>query len=107
MVALLGIPAYDPTHKKDSTLSNRVVNELLKKELGFQGLVFADALNMHAVSKLYKPGEVDVLALRAGNDVLLVSEDVPEAIRRMKQALKSAIVDKKDIEYKVKKILRV
>lgn len=106
MVAHLGIPAYDPTPNKASTLSNRVVNELLKKELGFQGLVFTDALNMHAVSKFYKPGEVDVLALRAGNDVLLLSEDVPEAIRRIKQALKSGILDKKDIESKVKKILR-
>lgn len=106
MVAHLGIPAYDPTPNKASTLSNQVVNELLKKELGFEGLVFTDALNMKAVSKYYKPGEVDVLALRAGNDILLLSEDVPEAIKRIKQALKSGILDKKEIESKVKKVLR-
>ena len=106
MVAHLGIPAYDPTPNKASTLSNQVVNELLKKELGFQGLIFTDALNMKAVSKHYKPGEVDVLALQAGNDILLLSEDVPEAIKRIKQALKTGALNKKEIEAKVKKVLR-
>lgn len=106
MVAHLGVPAYDKTPNKASTLSSPIVTDLLRKELGFDGLVFTDALNMKAVSKHYKPGEVDVLALRAGNDVLLLSEDVPEAIKRIKHALKTGVLKQEAIDGKVKKILR-
>ena len=55
--------------------------------MGFEGLIFTDALNMKGVSKFYEPGEVDVKALLAGNDVLLFAEDVPKAIEKIKEAI--------------------
>ncbi len=59
MVAHLNIPALDSTPNLASTLSKLIVTDLLKNKLGFNGLVFTDALNMKGVTKFYKPGEVD------------------------------------------------
>ena len=87
MVAHLSIPALDTTPNQASTLTKKIVQGLLKDTLGFKGLVFTDALNMKGVSKFYKPGEADVKALVAGNDVLLFSEDVPTAIAGIKAAI--------------------
>lgn len=106
MVAHLGIPAFDNVPNKASTLSKPIVTGVLKNELGFKGLVFTDALNMKGVTKFYKPGEVDVLALQAGNDILLLSEDVPEAVSRIKTAIKAGRLDQEEINRSVKKVLK-
>lgn len=105
MVAHLYIPALDSTPNRASTLSKRIVTDLLKNELGFKGLVFTDALNMRGVSAFYNPGELDVEALIAGNDVLLFSEDVPLAIQKIKEAIADGRVSQKDIDEKCKHIL--
>lgn len=105
LVAHLHIPAYDNTQNRASTLSKNIVTELLKEKLDFQGLIFTDALNMKGVSKYFKPGEVDVMALKAGNDVLLFSEDVPTAIKKIKEALENGDLNQKDVYKSVKKIL--
>ncbi|MTI30768.1 glycoside hydrolase family 3 N-terminal domain-containing protein [Xanthovirga aplysinae] len=105
MVAHLYVPAYDKTPNQATTLSKKVVTKLLKKEMGFEGLVFTDALNMKGVSKFYAPGEVDVKALLAGNDILLFSENVPTALKMIKKAIKDKKISKKEIARRVKKIL--
>jgi len=105
MVAHLHIPALDDTKDLATTLSEKVVNQLLKKELKFEGLVFTDALNMKGVSSFYQPGEVDVKALLAGNDVLLFSENVPEAINKIKEAVKNGEITQKEIDERCYKIL--
>lgn len=107
MVAHTYIPAYDTTLNRATSLSPQLVTKLLKQKLGFQGLVFTDALNMKAVSKYYQPGEVDLLALQAGNDILLFPEDVPKAITLIKAAIEKGELDTALIEQKVKKILAV
>lgn len=105
MVAHLYIPAIDSTPNQASTLSTKVVDSLLKKQLHFQGLVFTDALNMKGVSKYYPPGIVDVKALLAGNDVLLFSEDVPKAMEEIKQAIKKKEITQEEIDAHCRKIL--
>ena len=55
MVAHLYIPEIDNTKNQAVSLSPRLVNDLLKDELGFEGLVITDALNMKGVSKYYEP----------------------------------------------------
>jgi beta-N-acetylhexosaminidase len=105
MVAHLYIPALDSTPNTASTLSRRVVSDLLKQDLGFQGLVFTDALNMKGVSAFFEPGRVDVKALLAGNDVLLYSEDVPLAIREIKKAIENNEISTEEIDTRVRKIL--
>lgn len=107
LVAHLHIPAYDNTPNKASTLSKEIVTDLLKEKLDFQGLIFTDALNMKGVSKYFKPGQVDVMALKAGNDVLLFSEDVPTALNQIKEAIANGDLDQKDVYNSVRKILNV
>ncbi len=105
MVAHLSVPALDPTPKQASTLSKPIVTDLLRKKLGFQGLIFTDALNMKGVADLYPPGEVDALALLAGNDILLYSMDVPTAIARIRKAIAEDRISWKELEKRVKKVL--
>ena len=105
IVAHLFIPALDTTLNQASTLSKKVVTGLLKDTLGFKGLVFTDALNMKGVSKFNKPGEVDVKALIAGNDVLLFPEDVPTAIKKIKSAIDSGLISQEEIDKRCLKIL--
>ncbi|MGI8892382.1 MAG: glycoside hydrolase family 3 N-terminal domain-containing protein [Bacteroidia bacterium] len=107
MVAHLFIPAYDTTTNKATTLSKAVVDSLLKKQMGFEGLIFTDALNMKGVSAFHKPGEVDLMALMAGNDVLLFPEDVPAAITRIHIAIQNCEINQADIDERVRKILAV
>ncbi|MBY0424015.1 MAG: glycosyl hydrolase, partial [Cytophagales bacterium] len=104
MVAHIHVPAYDDEPNKATTLSENVVTDLLKGKLDFEGLVFTDALNMKGVSKYFKPGEVDVKALLAGNDVLLFSENVPIAIEKIKEAIEAHQISEKEIDKRVKKI---
>jgi len=105
MVAHLFIPALDSTPNTATTLSKAVVTDLLQTKMGFEGLIFTDALNMKGVSSFYKPGEVDVKALIAGNDVLLFSEDVPTAIKEVKKAIATGEISKVRVWKSVKKIL--
>jgi beta-N-acetylhexosaminidase len=106
MVAHINIPALDNRENMATTLSRAVVTDLLKTELQFKGLVFTDALNMKGVSSFHKPGEVDLKALLAGNDVLLYAEDVPIAIEKIRKAIRKDDVTEEEINEKVKKILR-
>ena len=105
MVAHLYVPALDNTKNQPSTLSKKIVTKLLKKKLKFKGLIFTDALNMKGVSKYYKPGEIEVKALVAGNDVLLFPVDVPKAINQIKIAISKGIISWKDINKRCKKII--
>jgi len=105
MVAHLYIPSLDDTPNQASTLSKKIVTDLLKDELHFEGLIFTDALNMKGVSKYYAPGKVDLAALLAGNDVLLFSEDVPRAIVEIKKAVEEGLISQREIDARCRKIL--
>ena len=107
MVAHLFIPALDTTPNQASTLTKKIVTGLLKDTLGFKGLIFTDALNMKGVSKFYKPGEVSVKALLAGNDVLLFPEDVPQGIKEIKAAVERGEISQEEIDKRCMKILLV
>ena len=106
MVAHLYIPSLDNTENQASTLSPKIVNGLLKDSLGFEGLVFTDALNMKGVSKYYEAGRVDVKAILAGNDILLFPEDVPLGIRKIKEAIANGEISQSEIDARCLKILK-
>ncbi|MCZ4409924.1 serine hydrolase [Cryomorphaceae bacterium 1068] len=106
MVAHLSIPSLDSTPNRASTLSPNVVTGLLQEEMGFDGLIFTDALNMKGVSKFYDPGEVDLLAAKAGNDVLLFAEDVPKALDKIRDAIADGSYSEADLNRSVAKILK-
>ena len=105
MVAHLNIPALDDTKDLPSSLSPKVVDGLLKEELGFTGLTITDGLNMQGVTKFYEPGLLDVKALLAGNDVLLFSADVPKAIEEIKKAITENKISQAEIDSRCHKIL--
>ncbi len=106
MVAHLAVPALEKEAHVPTTLSASTVAGLLRHDMGFNGLIFTDALNMQGVAKYFEPGEVDLRAFKAGNDVLLFSQNVPLAIRKIEVALQSDPALKNTLEERVKKILR-
>ena len=105
MVAHLNIPALDTTKNLPSSLSANVIDSLLCRKLGFNGLVFTDALDMKGVSNFDKPGLVELRALMAGNDVLLLSVSVDKAVMAIQQAIDSGFYSIQDLELHCKHIL--
>jgi beta-glucosidase-like glycosyl hydrolase len=95
MVAHLYVPAIDKSDKTPTTLSPKAVKVLLKEEIGFKGLVFTDALNMGGVTNHYKPGEADVKALLAGNDILLFPNEIPLVMGEIKKQSNVVILVRK------------
>ncbi|UOQ74465.1 glycoside hydrolase family 3 protein [Hymenobacter cellulosilyticus] len=106
MVGHLYMPLFDTVQSVSATISHNLVTGMLKEKMGYKGLVFTDALNMKSVADLYKPGELDALALLAGNDVLLFSEDVPVALQRIREAVAAGKISQEEIDLRVRKILR-
>jgi beta-N-acetylhexosaminidase len=104
MIAHLNLPLID-TAKVPSTLSHKIVTEILQQEMGFEGLIFTDALDMKGVSKYYAQGEVELLAFLAGNDVLLFSQNVELAVQKIVFAYVIGKVTEERLAHSVKKIL--
>ena len=105
MVAHLSVPSLDKRPNRATTLSYKVVTGMLKEDLGFKGLIFTDAMNMKGVSNYFQPGEADLEAFLAGNDILLFPKNVPDAVNRIEKALKEGEVSEKDFSHRVKRIL--
>jgi beta-glucosidase-like glycosyl hydrolase/CubicO group peptidase (beta-lactamase class C family) len=106
MVAHLNVPSLEVRKNYPSSISYNVVTKILQKELGFNGLIFTDALNMKAVSNFNKAGLVDLKAFLAGNDILLFPENVPLAIEVFKQAYRDSSLTEERVAFSVKKILK-
>ncbi|MNQ01163.1 putative lipoprotein YbbD precursor [compost metagenome] len=105
MVGHLNVPSLELRENYPSSLSYNVVTNVLQKDLGFDGLIFTDALNMKGVSNFKKPGDVDLEAFLAGNDILLFAENVPLAIEKICQAYENGFIPEERLALSVKKIL--
>ncbi len=105
MIAHLQVPALDNTPNTPTTLSKKVVTDLLKNKMQYKGLIFTDALNMQGVAKYYAPGDIDLKAFSAGNDVLLFSQDVPSGVSKIKAAIANKSLSMDRLEESVRKIL--
>ncbi|MDC1469760.1 serine hydrolase [Flavobacteriaceae bacterium] len=105
MVAHLSVPNLDSRPDYPSSLSYPIVTELLKEKLGFKGLIFTDALSMKGVSNFSDPGEIDLQAFLAGNDVMLMSNEASQGIEALYAAVESGVISEKRLEHSVKKIL--
>lgn len=106
MVAHLNVPSLEPMDGLPSSLSYKIVTEKLKEQLGFNGLIFTDALNMKGASNYQEPGAIDVAAFTAGSDILLLTEDVPKAVVKFEEALANGTITEERLAYSVKNILR-
>ncbi len=105
MVAHLNVPALEPTKGVPTSLSYKVVTNLLKEKMGFKGLIFTDALNMKGASNYATPGEIDLAAFTAGNDVLLIPKDIKEGIKKIRKAIKNKTISIDRLNQSVRKIL--
>lgn len=106
MVAHLNIPSLEHREGWPTSVSHSVVTNLLQEELGFDGLIFTDALNMKGASKFMAPGELDLEAFLAGNDILLFPENVPLAIEKISTAYANGLITEDRLAHSVKKILQ-
>lgn len=116
MTAHLMIPKVDD---QPVTLSQKWVSEVLRKQLGFDGIVITDALNMEGIAKGRTPGEVAVGAFLAGHDLLLygdhiaprideiLEEMIPKALSALKQAVLEGVIDEAEIDRRVERILEM
>lgn len=105
MVGHLNIPSLDPAKNRPSSLSKPIVNDLLQEELGYEGLVTTDAMNMKAVADRYPSGKAGVHTLIAGNDLILMPVDVDKTVKAIKTAIRKGELSEARIEKSVRKIL--
>ncbi len=106
MVAHLSVPSLEPNASLPSSLSKNIVTNLLKEKMGFEGLIFTDALNMKGAADFSSAAEINVEVIKAGNDVLLMPSDIPGSISKLKQAVEGGILTEERLDRSVRKILK-
>jgi beta-N-acetylhexosaminidase len=111
MVAHVTVPALEPDPNKVATTSSAVVTDLLKKKMGFRGLVVTDALDMNALMRIYAhtpnpSGAAAVATMKAGNDIVLIPGDLDGAYKALLQAVKSGEIAESQLNTSVLKVLR-
>jgi beta-glucosidase-like glycosyl hydrolase/CubicO group peptidase (beta-lactamase class C family) len=106
MIGHLDVPAFEKNKGIPATFSKEIVTELLQNKLNFKGLITTDAMNMHAITKKYSPGESAKLAVEAGNDLILYPTDEEAAINGLVRAVENGDLSVKRIDHSVRKILK-
>ncbi|WP_312750891.1 glycoside hydrolase family 3 protein [Epilithonimonas hominis] len=105
MVAHLYVPSLENEKGIPASVSKKIVTGLLKEKLGYKGLIITDALNMGAVANKFKAGELDAMAFKAGNDLMLFSQDVATGKKLIQKAIDNGEIQQSRVEESVKKIL--
>lgn len=110
MSAHVTFPAIEPTPGLPATLSKRVLTDLLRKELGFQGIIITDDMEMGAIANRYGTGEAAVKAIEAGADMILVChtfEKQEKAIYAVQKAVREGRISEQRIDESVRRILKL
>lgn len=105
MIAHLYMPAFEKRENLAVSLSENVVTKLLKEEMGFKGLVVTDALDMKGVTNYFPSGQIELKALEAGNDILLLPADVPTAVATIRKAIEDGELPMQRLEESCRKVL--
>ncbi|SHN02929.1 glycoside hydrolase family 3 N-terminal domain-containing protein [Polaribacter sp. KT 15] len=106
MTAHLNIPSLEPNATLPTSLSKNVVTNLLQEKLGFQGLIITDGLNMKGATNYATSAQIDLAAIQAGNDLLLIPQDVPGSVALIKKALETKTLTEERLNFSVRKILK-
>jgi beta-glucosidase-like glycosyl hydrolase len=106
MTGHIEMPLLDPTPATPTTLSPPIVGGVLRKELAFDGLIYTDSMGMQGVTDMHTPGEAAVLAVLAGNDVVLHSPDDGAAFAAIRDAVQSGRIPAARLDASVERILR-
>lgn len=107
MTAHIAVPALDEgaTELRPATLSPALVDGILRRDFGFDGLIFSDALSMGAISNAYEAGEAAVLAIEAGCDVALYPVDINAAHAALREAVAQGRLRRERVDESVRRIL--
>ncbi len=106
MTGHLSVPAFEPDPNTPATLSSNILTGLLRKQLGFQGLVVTDALDMGGITARYAPGEAAVRAFLAGADALLMPPVPDAAYQALLAAAKSGHISRERLDTSIRRILQ-
>jgi beta-N-acetylhexosaminidase len=104
MVAHVALPALDPSGAP-ATMSAPIVTELLRRSIGFDGLVFTDSMSMAAIARMASPGEAAVRAVEAGADIVVHSPDDGAASESLKAAVASGRISMDRLDQSVRRLL--
>ena len=91
--------------KEPSSLSSRVVSDILRDELEYKGVIMTDAMNMKAITDNYSSGEAAVKVIQAGVDLIVMPDNYKEAYKAIKKALKSGKIKESRIDKSVRRII--
>src|SRR5205807_742447 len=106
MTGHLNVPALEPDPNTPATLSHNILTDLLRKQLGYQGLIVTDAMDMGGITVRYAPGEAAVRAIAAGVDCLLMPPVPDAAFEALQAAVKSGRISKERLDASVRRILQ-
>ena len=106
MTGHLAVPALEPDTNVPATMSPKIMTDLLRGRMGFNGLVVTDALDMGGVTVRYPPGEVAVRSILAGADVLLVPPVLDAALQAVRDAVASGRIPMARLDEAVTRVLR-
>ncbi|MCL2245812.1 MAG: serine hydrolase [Lentimicrobiaceae bacterium] len=108
MVSHLNIPALDNTSGAIATTSYKIVTELLRNEMGFDGIIITDGMEMDGLRKTYPKGaDAEIKCLQAGVDILLLPNELSVIIPLIKKAVESGEISEKSIDEKCLKVLQL
>jgi len=105
MTAHLYIPALEPEEGLPATLSPRIITDLLRKQMGFKGLIVTDALEMRGITGNFGDEEAALRALKAGVDLLLLPLDPVKVITHLKQAVRSGQLPVSRVDESLRRVL--
>ncbi|MEH0157788.1 glycoside hydrolase family 3 N-terminal domain-containing protein [Limibacter armeniacum] len=106
MMGHMNLPKLDNTPMLPASLSNQVIDGVLRDSLGFDGLVISDVMNANALTQHYTSGDAEAKAILAGNDMVLHPTNVPKAIKLLKEAIADGRFQITDLDSKVAHILK-
>ena len=106
MTGHLNVPAFEPDPNTPATLSSNILTDLLRKQLGFRGLVITDALDMGGITVRFAPGDAAVRAFLAGADALLMPPVPDAAYEALLDAAKSGRISQERLDSSVRRVLQ-
>jgi len=106
MTAHLSVPNLEPNTSLPSSLSYNIVTDLLQEKMGFEGLVITDGLNMKGAADFSTPADINLAAIMAGNDMLLIPHDIPATVAKMREAIRNSTLTEDRLNRSVKRILK-
>jgi beta-N-acetylhexosaminidase len=105
MTAHITVPSLNGGTRESATLSPKVLTTVLREQLGFDGIIFTDAMDMAAIARRHSAGDAAVRAIEAGADVILMPADVKQAVDGIVAAVESGRISEERIDASVRRVL--